>query len=148
MSSLLGQIIRNAFMCHIEKILENQNKMTAFYKRYVDDTLSKMSDVSSASEFLLTLVEIHDSFNFTMELEYNGKLPFLRLLIMKNSSRLDTKVYAKPETVVENTIRHFAKMKVTGDTCTKQVSDEHDTEKSANTIRHQLGLMPLSSPFT
>ena len=114
MSSLLGQIIRNAFMCHIEEILENQNKMTAFYKRYVDDT-SKMSDVSSASEFLLTLDEIHDSFNFTMELENNGKLPFLRLLIMKNSSRLDTKVYAKPETVVENTIRHFAKMKVTGD---------------------------------
>ena len=122
--------------------------MTAFYKRYVDDTLSKMSDVSSASEFLLTLVEIHDSFNFTMELENNGQLPFLRLLFMKNSSRLDTKVYAKPETVVENTIRHFAEMKVTGDTCTKQVSDEHDTEKSANTIRHQLGLMPLSSPFT
>ena len=64
---------------------------------------------------MLTLDEFHDSFNFTMELENNGKLPFLRLLIMKNSSRLDTKVYAKPETVVENTIRHFAKMKVTGD---------------------------------
>ena len=96
MSSLLGQIIQNAFMCHIEEILENQNKMTAFYKRYVDDTLSKMSDVSSASEFLLTLDEIHDSFNFTMELENNGKLPFLGLLIMRNSSRLDTKVYAKP----------------------------------------------------
>ena len=96
MSSLLGQIIRNAFICHIEEILENQNKMTAFYKRYVDDTLSKMSDVSSASEFLLTLDEFHDSFNFTMELENNGKLPFLRLLIVRNSSRLDTKVYAKP----------------------------------------------------
>ena len=112
------------------------------------DTLSKMSDVSSASEFLLTLDEIYDSFNFTMELENNGKLPFLGLLIIRNSSRRDTKVYAKPETVVENTIRHFAKMKVTGDTCTKQVSDEHDTEKSANMIRHQLGLMPLSRPFT
>ena len=44
-----------------------------------------------------------------------------------------------PETLVENTIRHFAKMKVTGDICTKQqVSDEHDNEKLANTIRHQL----------
>ena len=53
MSSLLGQIIRNAFMCHIEEILGNQNKMTAFYKRYVDDTLSKMYDVSSSLEFLV-----------------------------------------------------------------------------------------------
>ena len=49
--------------------------MPAFYKRYVDDTLSKMPDVSSASEFLSTLNEIHPSVSFTMELEDNGKLP-------------------------------------------------------------------------
>ena len=96
MSSFLGEIIRNEFMCHIEEKLENQNKMTTFYKRYVDDTLSKMSDVSSASEFLLTVDEIHASFNFPIELDNNGKLPLLGLLIMRNSSRLDTKVYAKP----------------------------------------------------
>ena len=37
--------IAHAFMCNIEEKLENQNKMPVFYKRYVDDTLSKMPDV-------------------------------------------------------------------------------------------------------
>ena len=75
--------------------LKNQNKMPAFYKRYVDDTVSKMPDVSSASEFLLTLNEIHPSLSFTMELEDNGKLPFLGMVIIRNGPRLDTEVYVK-----------------------------------------------------
>ena len=70
--------------------------MPAFYKRYVDDTLSKMSDVSSAAEFLLTLNEIHPSVSFTMELEDNGKLTFLGMVIIRNGPRPDTKVYVKP----------------------------------------------------
>ena len=70
--------------------------MSAFYKRYVNDTVSKMPDVSSASESLLTLNEIHPSLSFTMELEDNGKLPFLGMVIIRNGPRLDTKVYVKP----------------------------------------------------
>ena len=31
-----------------------------------------------------------------MELEKNGKLPFLGVVIIRNSLRLDTKVYVKP----------------------------------------------------
>ena len=95
MGSPLGPLMANAFMCNIEK-LENRNKMPSFYKRYVDDTLSKMPGVSSASEFLLTLNEIHPSLSFTMELEDNGKLPFLGMVIIRNGPRLDTKVYTKP----------------------------------------------------
>jgi len=70
--------------------------MPVFYKRYVDDTLSKMPDVSSVSEFLLTLNEIHPSLSFTIELEDNGKLPSLGMVIIRNGPRLDTKVYVKP----------------------------------------------------
>ena len=55
-----------------------------------------------------------------------------------------------PETLVENTIRHFIELKVTEDVSAKQqVSDEHDAlirivlpvkaQKSANVVRHQLG---------
>ena len=55
-----------------------------------------------------------------------------------------------PETLVENTIRHFIELKVTEDVRAKQqVSDEHDAlirivlpvkaRKSANVVRHQLG---------
>ena len=96
MGSPLGSLMANAFMCHIEEKLKNQNKMPAFYTRYVDDTLSKMPDVSSASEFLLTLNEIHPSLSFTMELEENSKLPFLGMVIIRNGPRLETKVYVKP----------------------------------------------------
>ena len=70
--------------------------MPAFYKQYVDSTLSKMPDVSYASEFLLTLNEIHPSLSFTMELEDNSKLPFLGMVIIRNGPRLDAKVYVKP----------------------------------------------------
>ena len=41
MGSPLGSLMANAFMCNIEEKLEKQNKMPVFYKRYVDDTLSK-----------------------------------------------------------------------------------------------------------
>jgi len=95
MGSPLKPLMANAFVCHIEEKLENQNKMPVFCKCYVNDTLSKMPDVSSASEFLLTLNEIHPSVSFTMELKDNGKLPFLGMVIIRNGPLLDTKVYMK-----------------------------------------------------
>ena len=96
MGSPLGPLMANAFMCNIEEQLTNQNKMPNYYKRYVDDTLSIMPDVQAASTFLSTLNEIHPSISFTMELEKNGKLPFLGMEIIRNSTRLDRKVYRKP----------------------------------------------------
>ena len=96
MGSPLGPLMANAFMCNIEEQLTNQNKMPTFYKRYVDDTLSIMPDVQAASTFLSTLNEIHPSISFTMELEENGKLPFLGMEIIRNGIRFDRKVYRKP----------------------------------------------------
>jgi len=52
--SPLGLLMANAFMCNIEEQLANQNKMPAFFNRFVNDTLSKMANVSSVSEFLST----------------------------------------------------------------------------------------------
>ena len=57
MGSPLRPLMANAFMCNIEEQFTNQNKMPAFYKRYVDDTLSIMPDVQAASTFLSTLNE-------------------------------------------------------------------------------------------
>ena len=70
--------------------------MPAFYKRYVDDTLSTMPNKETASEFLTTLSNSHLSINFTIELEENGRLPFLGIDIIRNGCHLDTKVYRKP----------------------------------------------------
>ena len=74
MGSAFWPLTANTFMCNVEEQLTNQNKMTAFYNRYVDDTLRKMRDISSASEVLSKLNEIHPSLSFTMELEDNSEL--------------------------------------------------------------------------
>ena len=96
MGSPLGPLMANPFMCNIELQLKTENKMPAFYKRYVDYTLSAMPDLETASEFLTTLNNSHPSINFTMELEENGRVPFLGMDIIRNGCRLDTKVYRKP----------------------------------------------------
>ena len=96
MGSPLGPLMANTFMCNIEKQLETENKMPAFYKRYVDDTLSAMPDVETASDFLTTLNNTRRSIDFTMELEVNSRLPFLGMDIIRNGCLLDTKVYRKP----------------------------------------------------
>ena len=96
MGSPLGPLMANAFMCNIEKQVETENEMPAFYKRYVDDTFSAMPDFETASEFLTTLNNSHPSIDFTMELDENGRLPFLGMNIIRNGCRLDTKVYRKP----------------------------------------------------
>ena len=92
MGSPLGPLMANAFMCKIEKQLERENKLPIFYKRFVDDTLS----AKAASEFLETLNKTHPSIDFTMELEENGRLPFLGMDVIRNVCRLDTTVYRKP----------------------------------------------------
>ena len=56
----------NAFTCKIEKQLETETQMPAIYKRYVDDTLSAMLNVKTASE-LTTLNNTHPSNDFSME---------------------------------------------------------------------------------
>ena len=98
MRSAFGPLMANTFMCNIKEQLTNQNKMTAFYNRYVDDTLRKMRDISSASEVLSKLNEIHPSVSFTMELEDNGKLSFIGMVIIRKGPRLDTKIYVIPTT--------------------------------------------------
>ena len=55
-----------------------------------------MPDPKAASEFLETLNESHPSIDFTMELEENGRLPFLGMDVIRNGCRLDTTVYRKP----------------------------------------------------
>jgi len=96
MGSPLGPLMANAFMCKIKKQLEIENKLTIFYKRFVDDTLGAMLDPEAASEFLETLNKSHPSIDFTMELKENGRLLFLGMDVIRNGCHLDTTVYRKP----------------------------------------------------
>ena len=63
--------------CPCVKLRNNwrpNNKIPAFYKCYVDDTLSTMPDVETAAVFLSTLHNSHPSIDFRMELEEKALL--------------------------------------------------------------------------
>jgi hypothetical protein len=71
--------------------------MPSLYHRFVDDSITSQSNISSAEAFLFTLNSLHPSLQFTMKLEIDGVLPFLgTTLINKNAGRLETKVCIKP----------------------------------------------------
>ena len=83
-------------MCKIEKQLEREKKLPIFYKRFVGDTLSAVPDPEAASKFPETLNKCHSSVDFTMDLEENGRIPFLGMDVIRNGCRLETTVYRKP----------------------------------------------------
>ena len=77
MSFPLGPLLTNFFMCSIEDTLKREGKMPTYYKRYVDDTLTIIPDVTSAVNFLEILNQCRSSIKFTMETESNSMLYFL-----------------------------------------------------------------------
>lgn len=96
MESPLGLLLANVFMCHIEDILQRNGKLPAYYKRYVDDTLTIMPDKHHAEQFLQELNQTHPALKLTMELESNGMLPFLGIQLLNRSPNIETSVYVKP----------------------------------------------------
>ena len=96
MGSPLGPLLANVFMSHIEENLEREDKLPSFYRRYVDDTLTIMPNIETASNFLNTLNKAHSSIKFTMETECSGMLPFLGIQLLNRSPQIETKVYVKP----------------------------------------------------
>ena len=71
MGSPIGPLLVNVFNSHIEENLEREGKLPSFYRRYVDDTLTSMPNIETASNFLETLNKEHSSVKFTMETERN-----------------------------------------------------------------------------
>ena len=61
MGSPLGRLLANVFMSDIEENLEREDKLSSFHRRYVDDTLTIMPNVETASNFLDTLNKAHSS---------------------------------------------------------------------------------------
>jgi len=54
MGSPLGPLLTNVFMSSIEEKLDVEGKLPTYYRRYVDDTLTVMPDLSTARDFLNT----------------------------------------------------------------------------------------------
>ena len=92
MGSPLGPVLAGSFMVHLKRLLIP--KLTQHmnpWKRYLDDTISTMKETSIAH--LLTALNIFDkNIDFTYEMEQNGKIAFLYVLIIKNNNTLKTTV--------------------------------------------------------
>ena len=98
MGSALGPLLANLFMCSIEDTLKLESKMPTYYKRYVDDTLTIMPDITSAVNFLEILNQYHSglSFKFTMETNSNS-LPFWARSCSTNTHMLRLRCTLNPQ---------------------------------------------------
>ena len=96
MGTPLGPLLANVFMCSIEDKLDQDGKLPSYYRRYVDDTFTIMSDIASAGALLDTLNNCHPPAKFTMEVERNSLLPFIGVELLNLAPRIKTKVYVKP----------------------------------------------------
>ena len=67
-----------------------------FWYRYVDDILCLLPSDFDINAFLYFINNIYDSLKFTVEVEIDGKIPFLDVLIHNCNSHLKFSVYRKP----------------------------------------------------
>ena len=82
-------------MSSIKEKLDVEGKLPPYYRRYIDDTLTVVPDLSTARDFLNTLNHADPAIKFTMEVENHGMLSFLGIQILNRAPRIETKVFVK-----------------------------------------------------
>ncbi|XP_011069268.1 PREDICTED: uncharacterized protein LOC105155067 [Acromyrmex echinatior] len=98
MGSPISPVIANIFMEHFEKeALKKAPKKPEVWFRYVDDTfVIWRHGRSELRKFLIHLNKQHPNIRFTIDIEENGKLPFLDVLVSKETNgTLGHQVYRK-----------------------------------------------------
>ena len=88
----LGPLLANVFMSSLEEKLELEGKLPGYYRRYVDDTLTVMPEITTATDFLNTFNNAHPAVSVTMEIEKDEKLPFLGTHLLNRAPQIETKV--------------------------------------------------------
>ena len=96
MGSPLGPCLANIFV----GILERKHHLEIFanckkYLRYVDDTFVVCRDVDQVYRLQTVLNSFHPNLQFTVEIEDNNQLPFLDVLVIRDSEKTKTKTYRK-----------------------------------------------------
>ena len=82
MGSPLGPVPAGIFMVELERtILRTLREHMKPWKRYVDGTISYIKE-ESIGHVLSKLNGYHDSIEFAYEVENDGKLPFLDVLVI------------------------------------------------------------------
>ena len=95
MGSPLGPVLAGIFMVELEReILPELSTVMLPWFRYVDDTITYIKE-EYIDHVLHKINNFHNNINFTYELEQNGGIAFLDVLIMKSANELKTTVYRK-----------------------------------------------------
>ena len=96
MGSPLGPVFANIFVGYCESLVP-ESMWPPMYCRFVDDSFAHYENREQGEGLLQVLNNLHPALVFTCELEHDGRLPFLEVLVEKveeNSSV--TSVYRKP----------------------------------------------------
>ena len=99
MGSPLGPILANIFVGYHEKRAfadVSPTRSPLLYYRYVDDTFALFQNRAACENFLTHLNALHPSLKYTIEIESDGTLPFLDVLVEKSAKGFVTSVYRKP----------------------------------------------------
>ena len=95
MRSPLVPILANIFMVEFERsvIPDLANKLNN-WRRYVDDTICYIK-VDSIDYVLSKLNNFHKNIQFTVEVEKEGRIPFLDVLMTREKKSIETSVHRK-----------------------------------------------------
>ena len=95
MGSPLGPVLSDIFMIELEtSLLPELTYYIRFWKRYVDDTICFIK-VGSVNYILSVLNSFDVNIEFTYELEHEGKLPFLDVLLCRKGKNFYATIYRK-----------------------------------------------------
>ena len=94
----LSVVLANAYMEYFEETaIRTATDKPTLWQRYVDDVFCIWPHgEEKINMFHEHLNGIHTSIQFTREVECNGKLPFLDVLVQRKEGFLHTDVYRKP----------------------------------------------------
>lgn len=95
MGNSLSSFIAELFMCYFETNLENNELFPRLYTRYMDDIFA-VNNKRKFTPFLDLLNSQYETIKFTMEMEKDGKIPFLDTEITRKNCKLEVNVYRKP----------------------------------------------------
>ena len=93
MGSPLGRVIAGIFMTELKRtILLTLREHMSPWKRCVDDTISYIKE-ESIEHVLSKLNSYHDNIEFTYDMENDGKLAFIDVIVLRKDYEVETRVY-------------------------------------------------------
>jgi hypothetical protein len=97
MGSSLSPILAEIYMQAFEKnVLKKCPKKPILIVRYVDDYLVIFDSELNIDDLLLTFNSEHQNIELTMEMENEGQIPFLDMLLKRENGQISITVYRKP----------------------------------------------------